>query len=110
MSVGGYSEAGLRQSHIYLYGDQQADSSAHFGRVSVHSCHHVHDGLADGNDHAEYYNHKKTVFSKWDTARPGGNGSGTPTVRQAPGRVTMEMNTHTACEGLDPGTLSSRMA
>lgn len=106
----GYSEAGIRHSHIYLYGDQQADASAHFGRVSVHSCHHVHDGLADGNDHAKHCKHKKTVFSKWGTARSGENSAGTPPVRQAPGRRTMEMNTHTACEGLDPGTLSGPMA
>lgn len=38
----------------YLDGDEKADAGTHLRGVPVHPCHDVHDGLADGDDHAKH--------------------------------------------------------
>ena len=40
--------------HEQLDDDEQADAGADVGGLAVHAGHHVHDGLAQGDDHAEH--------------------------------------------------------
>ena len=39
----------------HLDDDEQTDPSAHLGRVPVHARHDIHNGLANGDDHAKYW-------------------------------------------------------
>lgn len=41
-----------RRAH--LDDDEKTDPSAHIGGVSVHSSHHIHDGLTNGDDHTKH--------------------------------------------------------
>lgn len=41
-------------SYPHLNDDEQTDSSAHLRGISIHAGHHVHDSLADGDDHSKH--------------------------------------------------------
>lgn len=38
----------------YLDDDEEADAGTHLSRVPVHARHDIHNGLPDGDDHAEH--------------------------------------------------------
>lgn len=46
----------LRKSSCsHLNDDEQTDSSTHLGWISIHASHHIHDGLANGDDHSKHW-------------------------------------------------------
>lgn len=44
---------------IYLYDDKKAHPWADIGRLTVHACHDIHNGLAKCDHHAKYCQQNK---------------------------------------------------
>lgn len=51
---------------FHLDDNEQTDPCTHLGRVSVHAGHHIHDSLANGDDHPKHWKHLK-ILQKQDT-------------------------------------------